>query len=219
MSSHPERDVLATIAAWRDSGDDRRNPVRFALIAAVARRAAGHGGEVRRHLDEKLARLVDAYAADIARAESGAVDVGGIALTDAPPIPRPLAELVAYIGDPAPPGSHAATQGDALARAPSYPDLPVIDYFRETWAKVSAKRQVRQSQEHVPENAGPLNSNNLVHRSLSVMQDLSPGYLRQFLSYVDALSWMEQLNGIGAASPREGARAGNARKIARGKPR
>src|SRR3546814_2627421 len=42
-----------------------------------------------------------------------------------------------------------------------------IDYFRATWSKVSTNRQLRQSQARVPGNAGPLNSSNLVHRSLS----------------------------------------------------
>ena len=71
----------------------------------------------------------------------------------------------------------------------------MLDYFRKTWSRVSAERQVRQSRDQVPTNAGPLNSSSLVHRSLSLMRELSPGYLEQFLSYVDALSWMEQLNG------------------------
>ena len=61
---------------------------------------------------------------------------------------------------------------------------------------------MRQSLEQVPGNAGPLNSSSLVHRSLSLMRELSPGYLQQFLSYVDALSWMEQMNGGSASAKR-----------------
>jgi hypothetical protein len=93
-----------------------------------------------------------------------------------------------------------------------------LDYLRTVWSKVSAERQLRESLEQVPKNAGPLNSSSLVHRSLSLMRELSPGYLQQFLSYVDALSWMEQLNG-GALVTRDAPRAGNVRKSGRAKAR
>jgi hypothetical protein len=108
------------------------------------------------------------------------------------------------------------------------PELPVLDYFRETWSRFSTEKQLRQSLEQVPDNAGPLNSNSLVHRSLSLMRALSPGYLQQFLSYVEALSWMEQLvapaagtsMGTGAATPAADVpRGAGARKAARSKPK
>ena len=63
----------------------------------------------------------------------------------------------------------------------------------------------------VPENAGPLNSQHLVHRSLTLMRDLSPEYLNRFMSYVDALSWLDQANAMGA----DVARAETKRKTAR----
>lgn len=78
---------------------------------------------------------------------------------------------------------------------------------------------MRRSLDQVPGNAGPLNSSSLVHRSLSLMHALSPGYLQQFLSYVDALSWMEQMSASGALPARDATRAGNARKSVRGKAR
>ena len=51
------------------------------------------------------------------------------------------------------------------------------------------------------------------------MRELSPGYLQQFLSYVDALSWMEQMNGGAAPTGKDAPRGGNAGKSARGKAR
>jgi hypothetical protein len=62
-----------------------------------------------------------------------------------------------------------------------------------------------------------------VHRSLSLMRELSPGYLQQFLSYVETLSWMEQLN-IGAApaekeTPRAATSSANTKKSTRSKSR
>jgi hypothetical protein len=56
---------------------------------------------------------------------------------------------------------------------------------------------LRDSLAQVPRNAGPLNSSSLVHRALSLMREVSPGYFQQFLAYADALSWMEAMNGPG----------------------
>jgi hypothetical protein len=84
---------------------------------------------------------------------------------------------------------------------------------------VRSEKQLRQSLKKAPGNAGPLNSSSLVHRSLSLMRELSPGYLQQFLSYVDALSWMEQINGGGALPAKEAPRAATARKSTRNKAR
>lgn len=203
-------DVQATLAAWRERAADRLDPVRFRFIEALARRSADHSGEVRVHLDHKLSKLLQAYGADVERAESGAHDSPAVATPNDPPA-QPLAELMAYIAGQA--------SGDTAHQPSSYPELPVIDYFRETWSKVSTNRQLRQSQEDVPENAGPLNSSHLAHRALSLMRELSPGYLRQFLSYVDALSWMEQINSAGMVTGKEAPRAGSAKKPVRSKPR
>ena len=72
-------------------------------------------------------------------------------------------------GQPGPRARHRPRR--ALARRL---ELPLLDVYRDIWAKVSANRQLRQSEQQVPDNAGPLNSNNLVHRSLALMRQLSP---------------------------------------------
>jgi len=125
---------------------------------------------------------------------------------------RPLKALAAHLAM-----RHAADDESAVStllaqQRAAYPELPAIDYFREAWASVSTNKQLRQSQAHVPDNAGPLNSSHLVHRSLSLMRSLSPGYVRQFLSYVDALSWMEQMNQAGTAPAKDAPRAASAKK-------
>ncbi|WP_394365032.1 DUF2894 domain-containing protein [Paraburkholderia kirstenboschensis] len=67
--------------------------------------------------------------------------------------------------------------------------------------------------------AGPLNSSSLVHRSLSLMARSCLGYRRQFPSHVDALSWMEQINGGGALAGNDAPQAVSARKRARSRSR
>ena len=216
MSSDPSR-ARATLDAWRERGADRLDPVRFRFIDALDRRAARHGGETRRILDERLAELLAAYAGDLERATSEARD-GGAAASPSEAARGALGGLVDALASHAPAAGDGAAS-DTTPRHPAWPELEWLGYFRETLSKVSAERQLRQSLGQVPKNAGPLNSKSLVHRSLSLMRELSPGYLQQFLSYVDALSWMEQLTG-GVASPSKDApRAASAKKGARSKAR
>ncbi len=199
---------------------------------ALDRRAAGHRGDARRILDDRLSGLLKAYGDDIESAARAAGDADG---TPSAPAPArgALGELIDYIASHAHSHAerHAASQPPAdgggaaasppLPRRAAKPELEVLDYFRDTWSKVrvSSDRQLRQSLQQVPDNAGPLNSSHLVHRAFLLMHELSPGYLHQFLSYVDALSWMEQLNGGGALPAKDAPRAGNTRKGARGKTR
>lgn len=110
----------------------------------------------------------------------------------------PLADLLAYIAEAkakcntvSPGGKGPEGYGAHAAEPPS------VDYFRRTWSKVSTNRLLRESRAHVPDNAGPLNSSQLVHRALSVMRAVSPDYLHHALLYVEALSWMEQLKDAG----------------------
>jgi len=80
-----------------------------------------------------------------------------------------------------------------MARAGSYPEMPLLEEFRATASRLRTENQLRKSLDQAPSNAGPLNSDSLVHRSLSLMRDVSPGYLRHFVAYVDTLSWLERV--------------------------
>jgi len=136
------------------------------------------------------------------------------------PIQGPLAELVAYISSHRVTEKAQAGQHQAVLPADTYPELPAVDYFQKTWAHLRTRRQLRDSQEQVPDNAGPLNSSSLVHRSLSLMREVSPGYLQHFLSYVDAVSWMEQMDVLDESAGKKGteaSKAGRGKKTARGK--
>lgn len=185
------------LAAWRERGDDRLAPLRFYFIEALSRRVEKQGGDVRRLLNERLSRQLQAYQDDVVEREGRADQGQGEDQkrnTDKA-ASGPLAELLAYAASQTQSGiaDHAAPN-DALRKNAPNLDPELIDYFRLTWARVSANRLLRQSGEQVPDNAGPLNSSSLAHRSLLLMRELSPGYLQHFLSYIEALSWMEQLN-------------------------
>ena len=148
------------------------------------------------------------------------------ALDAAVPV-APLADLLRHIDR-----ASAVVVGQALAQAAAptgaeanlAPGLPVelkaVRFFRRSWARLSVDRQLTQSIARAPEQAGPLNSQRLVLRSLQLMRDVSPAYLDRFMSYVDALMWLEQAGSAGAAAPPAGAGRGEAhqqRKPGRGR--
>jgi hypothetical protein len=215
-------DVEATLDAWRKQGAHRLDPVRFRFIEAMARRAAVHGGDARRVLDERLAGLLLAYGDDLAKA--GPPAPRAVSSTASHPRPSsrgPLAELVEHIGRLAPSAARAPAAISGVASAPAAADeLKSLSYFRSTWSKLSADRRLTQSLAKVPENAGPLNSQHLVHQALTLMRDLSPEYLNRFMTYVDTLLWLEQATvGSGSSPAAESPRAEGSKKTARGKSR
>ncbi|WP_175946011.1 DUF2894 domain-containing protein [Caballeronia sp. BCC1704] len=182
----------AMLDAWRARGEHCVNPVRYRFIEALARRAMTHEGEARRIIDARLSSLLNDYADTVAQA----------AARRAVAAHAPKGPLAALLDDMA---RHAATH-------PSHEEL--LEYLRGVWSKVSAERQLRESQQKVPKNAGPLNSSSLVHRSLALMREASPEYLQHFLAYVDTLSWMEEMTAANAPAGKEAPRA---RKPARGR--
>jgi hypothetical protein len=201
VSSDEANGIDATLDAWRERGAHRLDPVRFHFIETLARRAADHGGEARRILEEKVSALLAAYGEDlqmIPDAEAAAVK---------PPARGPLAELTGHLVQ------HASSE----RMDPVTNELKVLPFFRSTWSKLSAERRLTQSLAKLPQNAGPLNSHNLVHQSLTLMRELSPEYLNRFVSYVDALLWVDQANVGNAPASNDAPRAESGKKAARSK--
>ncbi|MDN7700130.1 DUF2894 domain-containing protein [Burkholderia semiarida] len=186
--------VRATLDAWREQGADRLDPVRFHRIDALERRTAVLDGAARALLDARLAALVEGFAETVARAREAEATRMTVEASPGAPARGALAALVEGLAR------------DARADRRGL-DPELVDYFRATWSRVRTEQQYRQSLDQVPRNAGPLNSNSLVHRSLATMRELSPDYLQQFLSYVDALAWLEDLAGGGAQPEKEAPRA------------
>ncbi|NIF42249.1 DUF2894 domain-containing protein [Burkholderia sp. Tr-862] len=186
--------VRATLDAWREQGADRLDPVRFHRLDALEKRAAAFDGDARALLDARLATLLAGFAEIVARAGEAAAASETAQSAAQAPARGALGGLVEQLARDA--------QADRRGVDPE-----LIDYFRTMWSKVRTEQQYRQSLDQVPRNAGPLNSNSLVHRSLATMRELSPEYLQQFLSYIDALAWLEDLAGGGAQPEKEAPRA------------
>lgn len=190
-------DHHARLEAMRASGAHRRDPVRFRLIEAMARRSLSHDGEAARIIAARIARLIESYPA------APDTTQGQAPVAAAPR--SSLAELLQGLAQ------HAGDPGDARA-APS--ELKTLHRFRSTWARLHADQRLSQSRARVPDQAGPLNSQHLVHRALSLMGELSPAYLDHFMAQVDALSWLEQLADASGPPPKPEA----ARKTPRTRP-
>ena len=163
--------------------------IRVQLIAGMEERAASLGGKARRVLEARLTDL-RAEQPDAPSATEGAAGTTGSALasrTPASACAMPLDDL----------GKDFA--GNALIDRATYPELPALDTFRSLWSTIRSDTHLQQAVAQTSPGAGPLNSAALVSRSMALMRDLSPGYLRQFLAYVDDLAWLEQLDAVSGA--------------------
>lgn len=183
----PVADPMATIAAitaLRAQPAPPFDPVRLHYLEAMARRTQAHHGTTRRLLEEKLADALRDYQHRAAQARLLP------AQAPAPRGPSPLAELTRQLVQQPPTG--ACANADAPdAGASSRPELKSVQYFRDTWSQLSLDRQMAQALAQAPENAGPLNSQQLVLRALSVMRTLSPDYFQHFMAYANSLLWLE----------------------------
>ncbi|WP_058196079.1 DUF2894 domain-containing protein [Xanthomonas translucens] len=212
--------VSEVLDAWRQRQAERLDPLRLRFIEALARRADAHQGQARRLLEQKLSALLAAYAADLARMPAATTaDADADAApnaTESASARSPLGDLLQRFASGAMHDAHAA----ANAMPPqSAQQLPALDDARRLWTELRSRSQLRQSLQQAPSDAGPLNSGVLVHRALALMRTLSPGYLQQFLAYVDALSWLQQLHDAGALATAHKPEAAIGKKPTRGKPR
>jgi hypothetical protein len=102
-----------------------------------------------------------------------------------------LAELVSRLEPGLAGGSVNSPAPRAIARTAAAGDpgleLKTVRESRATWARMSVDKQLALAMKQGPKNAGPINSHNLVLRSLAMMQEISPDYLSRMVSYVDTL--------------------------------
>lgn len=213
------------LADLRRRGAHRHDPVRFAYLEALARRLSTQTDAVRAWLTP---RFDEALSAFVARADAADGGLGPrAAVVPATSAPSALSVLLRYLerqAGPSTPGNPEETAvalGTAMALPPR--ELKAMRHNRRTWARLSVDRQLQRSLAKAPDNPGPLNSQQLILRSLRLMQAVSPDYLGRFMAQVEALVWLEQAGSAALPVPspaRAAARreAEKARKPGRGKP-
>jgi hypothetical protein len=150
--------------------------VRAHHVEALTRRLQTAPEAVQRVLRDRLQQL-SAAEGD----ETVAVEPAPLKRPRAqPPKPAtPLAQLNQYI---------ATATGDRR-------ELRSAQAFRETWSRICAEDEVTEAVQRGPDNAGPLNSHMLVLRTLGLLRELSPDYLRRFMAHADTLLWLDQAGG------------------------
>ena len=197
--------------AVRAEGAAERDPVRFAYLEALIRRTAGQPEAIRRMLATKISTAASELAGNQPAASAVAPE---------PDTASPLTELLAYIGGHAhapaamlQPTSENATverkNRPKSKKSPAGPELKSVAIFRNEWSKLSTEQQLTQTLAQAPENAGPMNSQHLVLRSLKRMRDIAPDYLQGFMSYIDTLIWLDHAD---PTRPPAGRGAGNERE-------
>jgi len=210
-----------TLAAWRARGAHRVDPVQFHFLEALARRAAAHGGETRRLLDQRLAQLLAAHGQRLAAPPpAGPAPRADQALQADQAPPSPLADLLRRLNAPRPGAADEAAAHAPPATAATAPaELKTLQQFRSTWSRLRVDQQLSGSLARVPENAGPLHSDRLLLLALQRMRVLSPQYLERLLSHVDALLWLDQATGGSPPAPRNVVRADGEKKRKPARPR
>lgn len=197
--------LLAQVAALGGQPEAALDPVRLRYAQALASRLAASSPAVQRVLQAKLEAALAALGGAVektlgtAQAESSepAAVAPGLRKSKPKAQSEPAAPL-SLLGQLNQHIDNASQQaaGDAPQAAPAdRPDLKSAIRFRETWARISAETEVDKATHRAPENAGPLNAHNLVLRTLALMRELSPDYLRRFMAHTESLLWLDQAYG------------------------
>jgi Protein of unknown function (DUF2894) len=95
--------------------------------------------------------------------------------------------------------------------------IKALNDLRATLSALHAQQRVTHALASKPPQAGPLNSEQLVHRALLLMREVSPAYLRHMVATVDVLCWGEQLQQGGKAGMAASATPTNRSKPSRSK--
>lgn len=203
-------DPVAAVAALRTPGATQQDAVHLHYLEALARRAQGHEGAVKNLLHDKLRQALARYQTTHHQdpAQAHGQRAAQAPCTPRAPNPAPPSSLAALtrqlaqqLPDSVPTAvSDHSTSGHGVGLG-AQPELKSVRDFRTTWTQLTVEKQLTQALAQAPENAGPLNSHQLVLRSLSVMRDIAPDYLNRFMSYVDALLWLDQADSQPVAPP------------------
>ncbi len=104
----------------------------------------------------------------------------------------------ALYGDGPEPSERASTEKglqslkSAQADDDALNELKSLQNYREYLGRVVTENMVRQVIKDDPENAGPLNPQRLLVRTLSAMKEVSPAYVNRLVPYFDTLLWLDE---------------------------
>lgn len=179
-----------TLASLQQAGADRLDPVRWRQLQALALRLPSQPEPVQKLLQARLQEGLQALAQ---RVQSQPANTGAHASQAQPsraPSESPLRSLTVYLDALRAQDAPSGLEVDAIDPA----QMKSVRRFSESWSKIAVQQQLDRAIGRAPEQAGPLNSHRLMLRSLTLMRDLSPDYLRRFLTQMETLLWLDQVN-------------------------
>ena len=175
--------IEVALTTWRAQTAPSLPATQVFFIEALARRAAMHEGETRQHLNQKLLLALAASTPHSPDAAAPSTTPEAAPSTDT--AINALTALRQQLE------AQATTPARTAWRTENATSL------RATWSAMHAQQRVTHALASKPPQAGPLNSEQLVHRALLMMREVSPDYLRHLVATIDTLSWAEQLQGRG----------------------
>lgn len=207
-----DAELVAVLAALRNCGAAQRDGAGFHYLETLARRLQDAPPALAPRLRDSLRQALagwDVVAPAPVHPEEVATERAE------PPDAGAPASLLAGLNEHL--ASSARAGADLLLAPPGerWPALRSAQRFHDAWSRVHAEEQLERAIGRGPAQAGPLNSHKLVLRTLTLMRELSPAYLRGFLARAEALLQVEQaLAGLRppvvkakpAANPNAGAR-------------
>ncbi|WP_290871826.1 DUF2894 domain-containing protein [Aquabacterium sp.] len=228
-----------TLAGWREQGHALLDPMGWAHIEALLKRLPSQPPAVQAVLRPRLALAMQRHAARVAQAREAGASRVQAALQQQPELarearrlqaaadhtglhrlalraelmPRPCLPLQA-LNQHIQQALRQASEGGLPMAAPAAgerAEMKSLQRFRDTWVRISAEDEIDKAIGRAPDNAGPLNSHMLVLRSLELMRGLSPAYLQRFMSQLDALLWLDQVNQKPTAPSAKAGRGGKAK--------
>jgi hypothetical protein len=179
---------LHDLEVLRAAGAAQQDAVGWHYIETLAERTQAQSGLAHQLLLTKLqAALEDFEVRTLAASASHAgPETSPVTLS-------PMALLLQEMGTT----SH--TQG--AGKAVRFAEKPRIQQLKKQLRQISVQQQVTQAIAHAPQNAGPINSQMLVLRSLGLMHEASPDYLDRFMGYVNTLLYLDEA-GAAQVAPR-----------------
>lgn len=179
-------DPAPRLLALRQAGAPERAPVLWHHLQTLHTRASTEPPEVSAQLGQALDRALRACETALAAA-------GEPPAARSKPTPARHGALAALNAHVRQRHEHIAREAALAGESVDPSELASLRRFRASWSRFAAQDQVAQAITRLPDQAGPLNSHALVLRSLALMRDLSPDYLRRFLAQLDALMWLDDL--------------------------
>jgi len=213
-----------------DDGSGRFDPVRFRYIESMAKRAERQKGQVNRVVEEKVLEALEKYWSDLERAKADAelrlvqieeafpeqleeaqrlfdaaeykalLNARRWKVTDKPSSPRSKESLADIIVQLSSSSGFAMEEDSTEVLGSGHRELKSLKLYREYLGRISSDTIVTRAIKESPENAGPLNPQRLIIRSLSSMRDLSPAYLNRLVSYFDSVLSLAQLGELTSSS-------------------